>query len=75
MVHLNELQRYIFTEEYDPQMTREGMHELTFIESSGRWCSFQWKVEMMEVLMRVDAREFVKVIRELVKIRKKGRKH
>lgn len=32
VVHIADLQRYIFTEEYNPQRTPEGAHELTFIE-------------------------------------------
>ena len=35
VVRLAELQRYVFTDEYNPQMTPEGAHELTFIESNG----------------------------------------
>lgn len=35
VVHLAELQRYVFTEEYNPQMTPTGAHELTFIGSTG----------------------------------------
>lgn len=48
VVHLADLQRYVFTEEYNPQKTSTGAHELTFIGST-------------------DAKEFVKVIKELVK--------
>lgn len=35
VVHIADLQRYIFTEEYNPQRTPEGAHELTFIEPAG----------------------------------------
>lgn len=35
VVHLADLQRYVFTEDYNPQKTPAGAHEFTFIESSG----------------------------------------
>ena len=39
VVHLADLQRYIFTEEYNPQKTPSGAHELTFIGSAGMFFS------------------------------------
>ncbi|CAD6593939.1 MAG: hypothetical protein ASARMPRED_008234 [Alectoria sarmentosa] len=56
VVHLAELQRYVFTEEYNPQKTPTGAHELTFLGSA-------------------DAKEFVKVMKELVKSQKARRRH
>lgn len=35
VVHLADLQRYVFSEEYTPQRTPTGAHELTFILPTG----------------------------------------
>lgn len=35
IVHLADLQRYIFTDDYSPQVSPTGEHELTFVKSSG----------------------------------------
>lgn len=35
VIHLAELNRCVFTEEYNPQRTHTGAHELTFIKRSG----------------------------------------
>ena len=35
VIHLADLQRYIFHEEYKPQIAPSGEHELSFIKSSG----------------------------------------
>ena len=35
VVHLAELNRHVFTDEYVPQRTQTGAHELTFIHTSG----------------------------------------
>lgn len=55
VVHLAELQRYVFTDDYNPQKTASGAHELTFIDAN-------------------DAKEFVKMIKELVRKQKEKRK-
>lgn len=34
-IHLADLQRYIFTTEYNPQTGPGGEHELTFVVSEG----------------------------------------
>lgn len=78
VVHLADLQRYVFTEEYNPQKTPSGAHELTFISSAGIFfsffLSFFFFLSLSESLYTVqmlrcglDAHEFVKNIRELVR--------
>ena len=87
VVHLNELQRYIFTEEYNPQKTPTGKHELTFIKTMGT--SFvspppysrlfqtftgipRLILSLFGLAWRADATEFVKVIRELIRKQRGG---
>ena len=36
VIHLADLQEYIFTEEYNPQRTSTGQFELTFIHTEGK---------------------------------------
>jgi len=36
VIHLADLQRYIFNDDYNPQVAATGEHELSFITTSGR---------------------------------------
>ena len=52
VVHLADLQQYILTTVYDPQMTSTGTFELSFIGSSGTAPN---SVDLIHMLIRSDA--------------------
>ena len=76
VVRLAELNRHIFTDEYVPQTTSTGEHELTFIQTSGMNVFFFFfffffsrsgiRHVLIDDVMRTDAREFVTIVRGLV---------
>ena len=55
VVHLADLQRFVFTEDYRPQMAVEGQHELTFIDPEGKILCIPW---LLSMLIWLDARDF-----------------
>lgn len=63
VVHFADLQRYIFTTDYTPQVAPGGKHELSFDRSSG---IFPPSLFPGLVLISADATEFVDAITDLV---------
>ena len=61
VIHLADLQRYIFTDDYNPQIAPSGEHELTFATTSGKFIDIP--IEML--LIGTDLRAFVRAIDDL----------
>ena len=62
VIHLADLQQYIFAEDYNPQKTPTGAFDLRFTVDSG---IAPCLVNFIEVLTGSDAREFMAVIEKL----------
>ncbi|KAK3167224.1 hypothetical protein OEA41_010350 [Lepraria neglecta] len=62
VVHLADLQRFVFTEGYRPQMAVEGQHELTFVDPEGKIPCIPW---LLSMLIWLDARDFTRHIDRL----------
>lgn len=62
-IHLTELQRYIFTTEYSPQLGPGGEHELHFDESDGSSPGIQWSEAWANCSL--GAKGFIRVIDDL----------
>ncbi len=62
-IHLTELQRYIFTTDYSPQLGPGGEHELSFDESDGSWQGIEWCQDWANWVLA--ARGFIRAIDEL----------
>lgn len=61
-VHLGDLQRYVFTSEYNPQLAPGGEHELVFTKTEGMLCSIG-SVSVGSVLQIVEQEKYVLVDR------------
>ena len=65
VIHLADLQRYIFTDDYKPQVAATGEHELSFLSSRGVSAASSCH----SMLTRTDMREFLDRVDELAKVK------
>jgi hypothetical protein len=66
VVHLADLQRYIFTTEYNPQVSPGGKHELSFNKASGTYQPLSSPPCCLYLaLTRADATDFMEAIDDL----------
>ena len=67
IVYLAELQRFVFTNEYNPQLSPEGDHELKFQSSACAFYALLWAHPLTDHTL--GAAEFLDVIDELARHR------